>query len=70
MDDIRVGPVSSYDSFGERPLPSSGKRRRNPKTGTKAEATAQDFFDASEPEQEADDPIRDYFASSDRAEES
>jgi hypothetical protein len=68
MDDIRVGSVSSYDTYGERQRPDSGKRRRKPTAAARAEAAAGDFFEASETGQDGEEPIRDYFAPSDRTE--
>ena len=69
MDDIRVGSVSSYDTYGERQRPDTGKRRRNQKTETEAEAAVGDFFEASGTGQDREEPVRDYFAPSDRTAE-
>ena len=69
MDDIRVGSVSSYDTYGERQSPGSGKRRKHDKGEVEAEAAPEDFFESSEPEQDGAAPVEDYFAPSESAQE-
>jgi hypothetical protein len=68
MDDIRVGSVLSYDSYGERQPPGSGKRRRHPKAEVEAEPFAQDFFELSASGPDGAEPVQDYFTPSDRTE--
>lgn len=68
MDDIRVGLVSSYDSYGERQPPGSGKRRRNPQAEVETEPVAEDFFELSASGRNSAEPVQDYFTPSNRTE--
>ncbi len=67
MDDIRVDPVSRYGAYGERQPPGSGKRRKQAHAQAGAERDPEDFFEASEPEPQPAERIRDSFAPSDAA---
>jgi hypothetical protein len=71
MDDIRVGSVVSYDTYGERQRAGSGKRRKNFKADSDAESetAAADFFEASAADQNREEVFRDYFAPTDRTTE-
>jgi hypothetical protein len=64
MDDIRVGSIPSYDTYGDRQRPDTGGRRRDRQAETEAEPAGEDFFEASGTGQAGEEPVRDYFAPS------